>query len=247
MKKQPILVLILVSLFFVFSHAQSTIDKAKLIGTWQQVDSLGNPVRVSPDVSEYKIITPETFTVVQSINSKGFFIGIFLGTYTLENDTYVENICYTNPAAIKAIGTKNLFYATLKNDLFYISGINNPYKQIWKKIDKLPAATLSSQSTDMSAYFSQKPDLSKVKFEGGDGMTIETAVVVKAPNERDGIAAEYLYIGNKYGARNVDWSVVSQSSSSKTNKKYDTICIKLTKGNRQITLYFDTTAFYGKM
>lgn len=148
MKKQTILIVILVSLFSAFSTAQNAIDKSSFIGIWQEVDSLGNPMPQggATDIAAYKIYTPETFSFVQSSNSKGVFIGVLLGTFSCENGIYTENICYTSPAIIKTIGNKNRFNIAMKNGLLYIAGINNPYNQIWKKIDKLPAATITPQS-----------------------------------------------------------------------------------------------------
>jgi hypothetical protein len=61
-------------------------------------------------------------------------------------------------------------------------------------------ATMQNKSTSMTNYYSQAPDLSKITFAGGDGKTIEAAVVIKnAQNERNGVAAEYEYIAKKHG------------------------------------------------
>jgi hypothetical protein len=234
-------------MFLVLSgaYAQTSVERSQLVGTWQQVDSLGNPLMAGKDFCEYKIITPETFSVVQVVKSKGYFISVFFGTYNLENDTYIENITYANPGAIKLLGTKNLFYFALKNNLMYVSGMNNPYKQIWKKIDKLPEAVVTPPQTDTPTLL-KKTEAANVKIAGGDGLTIENAVIITAKSETTGIAAEYDFIGSKYGARNVAWQVLSQAVQNKKSKIYDVITIKLAKNDEKLDVYFDITNFYGK-
>ena len=139
MKKQLILSALTFCIVFLFSSiciAQtSSIDKTKLIGIWQQCDSLGNPVQSESGFTEYKVLTPESFTVLKANKETGVFVGIFFGSYSLENDTYIETLTYATPQLISIKGTKNLFNIAFKNNLLYISGINNPYKQIWEKVD----------------------------------------------------------------------------------------------------------------
>ncbi|HEY5590115.1 MAG TPA: hypothetical protein VIK55_03765 [Paludibacter sp.] len=141
MKKTLILSALTISLVFLFSsicNAQSsTIDKTKLIGIWQQCDSIGEPVKTGPGYTEYKIITPESFTVLEVNKENGTFVAVFFGRYTLENDTYTETLTYTTPQMVGVKGTKNLFNIAFKNNLWYIYGINNQYKQVWKKMDKI--------------------------------------------------------------------------------------------------------------
>ena len=109
-------------------------------------------------------------------------------------------------------------------------------------------ATMQNKSTNMRNYYSQAPDLTKVTYEGGDGKTLETSVIIKnAGNERNGIAAEYDYIAKKHGAKFTNWKPVGQSTSSNNGKKYDVIGIITMPGNENITYYFDITDFYGKL
>lgn len=227
------------------TYAQTSVANSQLIGTWQQVDSLGNSVMADKDYCEYKIITAQTFSVVQITKSKGFFIGIFFGTYKVENDTYIENIIYANPGAVKMIGTKNLFYYSLKDNLLYISGMNNPYKQIWKKIDKLPESIVTPPQTGTPTLI-KKIGAADVKIAGGDGLSLENAVIITAKSETTGVAAEYDYVASKYGARNVEWKILSQAVQNNKNKTYDVLTIQLTKNDEKLDIYFDITNFYGK-
>jgi len=108
--------------------------------------------------------------------------------------------------------------------------------------------TMQNKSTNMRNYYSQAPDLTKVTYEGGDGKTLETSVIIKnAGNERNGIAAEYDYIAKKHGAKFTNWKPVGQSTSSNNGKKFDVIDIITIPGNEKITYYFDITDFYGKL
>ena len=109
-------------------------------------------------------------------------------------------------------------------------------------------STMQNKSTNMRNYYNQAPDLTKVTYEGGDGKTLETSVIIKnAGNERNGIAAEYDYIAKKHGAKFTNWKPVGQSTSSENGKKYDVIGIITIPGNEKITYYFDITDFYGKL
>ena len=46
------------------------------------------------------------------------------------------------------------------------------------------------------------PDLTKVTYAGGDGKTVENAIIIKnAENERNGVAAEYAYISKINGVK----------------------------------------------
>jgi len=106
---------------------------------------------------------------------------------------------------------------------------------------------MPDNSTSMTNYYGSEVDLSKVIFEGGDGKTIETSVIIRnAGNERTGIAAEYDYIAKKLGKKSQDWIPVSQSITSENGKMYDVIDVIIIPANENITFYFDITDFYGK-
>lgn len=82
---------------------------------------------------------------------------------------------------------------------------------------------------------------SKIKYEGGDGSSMEKAIIIKgAVDSTDGVAAEYAYIKKKY--KNYDTKM--QGLQQKNGKKYDVITFATKEGN--VTLYFDITDFFGK-
>jgi hypothetical protein len=105
----------------------------------------------------------------------------------------------------------------------------------------------TNSKSSVTEYWNKTPDLTKVIYEGGDGKTVENAIVIKnAENERDGVAAEYAYIAKINGEKFKDWKPVGQSTINKDNKKIDLINIQLIQKNETVSYYFDITEFYGK-
>lgn len=83
-------------------------------------------------------------------------------------------------------------------------------------------------------------------YSGGDGSTIESAVVINAMNSLAGIDAEYKWIEKRYGPRNQAWKVTGRMHGSNENgKSYETLDIECTDGKR-LKIIFDITAFYGR-
>lgn len=106
----------------------------------------------------------------------------------------------------------------------------------------------SNNYSPSSSYYYKEPDLTNIIYQGGDGKTMEDAIIIiNARNSRDGIAAEYEYIKETYGTRNIEWKLISQSLDRSTNKKYDIIKIQTIPENKDVTLYFDITNFFGKL
>lgn len=114
----------------------------------------------------------------------------------------------------------------------------------------------ASTSPNFEELWNKPPDLSKVVYTGGDGTSVENAIVISgAGNERNGIAAEYDYVAKKLGVRFVDWKPGGQgkiagSGDNKKNadndKKYDVLNFQNILNNETLTFYFDITDFYGK-
>ena len=105
---------------------------------------------------------------------------------------------------------------------------------------------ISKSTASLIDYYNQKPDLTNVKYEGGDGKTSESAIIIKnAHTERNGNAAAYAYIEKIYGMRNIGWKLLNESSIT-INKRYiDTYKIQLMDNNEIIILNFDITEFFG--
>jgi len=91
-----------------------------------------------------------------------------------------------------------------------------------------------------------------VSYGGGDGTSMEKAIVVNAPNEDQGVGAEYDWLAAKFGPRNYAWQMNQQSTSNNDDKIYDILEVKFLKdagsykaGTKQ-DFFFDITGFYGK-
>jgi hypothetical protein len=82
-------------------------------------------------------------------------------------------------------------------------------------------------------------------YSGGDGSTIETAVVINATSTSQGIPAEYQYVSRMYGLQNEDWTMVQQNLVMLADKRYDLLHIRLSTGEEK-TNCFDITRFYGR-
>ena len=78
-------------------------------------------------------------------------------------------------------------------------------------------------------------------FEGGDGTSLEQAVIVNAPSERIGVAALYGWIGRRYPSS----TAAGQNTIIQNGRFYDAIDI-VTATKERRTFYFDITQFFGK-
>ena len=81
-----------------------------------------------------------------------------------------------------------------------------------------------------------------VRFDGGDGSSCSSAVVITgAEHERDGTRAERWWIWTK----NPDAKIESQAVDSQRGKDLETFVLLLPGGARK-NVCFDITSFYGK-
>lgn len=83
-----------------------------------------------------------------------------------------------------------------------------------------------------------------VNISGGNGSSKEDAVIIEAPQESLGIAAEYEILSEIYGEKDHDWKLLKQILIKDGNKNYDLITIE-GKGI-EYEVWFDITGFYGK-
>jgi hypothetical protein len=81
-----------------------------------------------------------------------------------------------------------------------------------------------------------------VQFGGGDGHSVESAVVIQgAKHEKDGIAAEHLYLSQNFGS----WFLKQQVLLNQKGRVYDRMEIADQNG-KQRTVFFDITDFFSK-
>ena len=82
-------------------------------------------------------------------------------------------------------------------------------------------------------------------YGGGDGSSLDQAVVINTLSSAVGIPADYGYLARVYGQQNVAWSVVRQVLLLHGNVRYDRLHIRLSNGEER-SIYFDISQFYGQ-
>jgi hypothetical protein len=98
-----------------------------------------------------------------------------------------------------------------------------------------------------SDYWKISPDLKNIVYRGDDGSSVKKAIIIKkATTLKEGIAAEYAYIGKELGRRGIDWKPLGQYLHPLSNKHYDIIKVKIINTNKIRYFCFDITEFFGK-
>jgi len=86
----------------------------------------------------------------------------------------------------------------------------------------------------------------KITFEGGNGDSIDNAVVVKgAQFDLAGTTAEFAWVTKMYGRKDRDWYLLSHSHGRYGDREIDTIVIDI-KNSAQQTIFFDISESFGK-
>ena len=86
-----------------------------------------------------------------------------------------------------------------------------------------------------------KPPPGGVTYSGGDGSTVEKAVIVNAANDMQGMTAEYVWLADHYpGFHNRN-----QFQRAQNGHCYDQMDI-VTKDGQQRSVYFDISPNSGK-
>jgi hypothetical protein len=88
---------------------------------------------------------------------------------------------------------------------------------------------------------------SSIRFAGGPGDSRANAVIIKgAPDSIVGSRAEYQYLTELFGQRNVAWRLFKQELSQTDDQTFEVLTIDLADGTRRV-IYFDITGFFGKL
>lgn len=95
-------------------------------------------------------------------------------------------------------------------------------------------------------FLKKKKKFEEITFEGGPGDIINSAVIIWGASDHiAGVLGEYQFLAAKFGRRDIDWEVVSQTLLIHDHRKYDQMEIKLSDGSQQI-VFFDISEFFGK-
>jgi hypothetical protein len=85
-----------------------------------------------------------------------------------------------------------------------------------------------------------------VSYAGGDGSSVEEAVVIRgARTTREGAAAEYAYLEQRHGPIGQGWFWETHSLVDAGGRTYDEIVIRLADGTVR-SLYFDASESAGR-
>lgn len=85
------------------------------------------------------------------------------------------------------------------------------------------------------------PPTAGIRFTGGDGSSIEKAVVILGATEATGVGAEYLWLNAHFP----EWKGRDQSLLNQGKRVYDVMNFTMPDGSRH-TVYFDITDYFGK-
>lgn len=90
-----------------------------------------------------------------------------------------------------------------------------------------------------------KIDSGKIRFEGGDGSSVNGAVrIVGAANGNEAVAAEYYFISRRHGVQGTDWKSAGQRSfNDNKGRKFDAVVVQVSGHYTPDTYYFDITEF----
>ncbi|MFW5836429.1 MAG: hypothetical protein ACOCVM_00370 [Desulfovibrionaceae bacterium] len=81
-------------------------------------------------------------------------------------------------------------------------------------------------------------------YYGGNGLSMEDAVIINAQNTTTGVRAEYEYVKNHMGEDFENWIFAYQQCTFAENKSYDVLVYE--RGEEVRKYYFDITQFFGK-
>lgn len=79
-----------------------------------------------------------------------------------------------------------------------------------------------------------------VKISGGDGSSIEKAIIISDCDDIEGVDQEYLLIRNIFG----EFKMIQQSLLNVKKKVYDKLEIEA--DGKRVEVFFDITDFFGK-
>jgi beta-lactamase regulating signal transducer with metallopeptidase domain len=120
-----------------------------LIGTWVLVGTPDKIGKIPSEGGRLKLFTGKCFSMTQSDPKTGIVMHHHGGTYTVNGDEYSETIEYANPSTINFVGgTNGHFHIKLESDTLTLIGIDNPWKEVWKRVSN-PRTPPSQTAKDM--------------------------------------------------------------------------------------------------
>ena len=79
-----------------------------------------------------------------------------------------------------------------------------------------------------------------MKVTGGDGSSIENAIVISECSNLEGVDQEYIEVRKRFG----NYNLIRQSLFNVDNRMYDKLELEIE--GKQIEVFFDISEFFGK-
>jgi hypothetical protein len=119
-----------------------------LIGAWASIEP-GNVNDPRSYGGRLEFFTGKYWCMTQADPKTGVVIDHDGGTYTLDGNILSHSNQYANPSTIHSVGTGNHhFNIKFENNLLVQTGIDRPWKEVWKRADET-SGTLSQLAKDM--------------------------------------------------------------------------------------------------
>jgi hypothetical protein len=100
-------------------------------GVWALVDK---PTDIASPKSRLKFIINGYWGMTQADTMSHVTTFHHGGRYTLADSTYRETIDYATGNTASYIGTTTVFSIQIKGNTMYLTGVGNPWNEIWKRL-----------------------------------------------------------------------------------------------------------------
>lgn len=105
-----------------------------LTGTWAYLGKPGETNAV-PQTNRLKFCAGGYWCDTEMDQKTGVVVVHHGGYYSLKGDKYVETCQYANPTTMDLIGEEVKFNIKIEGDRLTLTGINNPWNEVWKRLD----------------------------------------------------------------------------------------------------------------
>jgi cytidyltransferase-like protein len=103
-----------------------------LQGTWLLTKQDGK--ETSGELRAYKMITDSSWCDTSYWGKNDVVIYHHGGVFTLKDNRFVEHVVYANPSSMGIIGNASKFDIALDGDTLKMTGIGNPWNEVWERV-----------------------------------------------------------------------------------------------------------------
>ena len=124
----------------------------KLLGTWVLVGAPGSVGEAPAVGGRLKALTDGHWSLTQADPVSGATVFHHGGTWTLRDDVYAETVDYANENTSPMIHHTFKFKVKLDGDLLTLTGVENPWKEVWKRVKSDAAQPLKPESIPQGTW-----------------------------------------------------------------------------------------------